>query len=430
MVACAFTLCADTPCRAQSLKDQIAGIFSDVLELQLGGSPGAHGQHFSPANVATSAATIDALSNLISASTSNFTFSSATAGVTYDLSSGVPVRSTSSLGPVFAERAETLGRNRLNVGWNFSFLNQSRLRGLPLSDMAFTFTHEDVGAPGLGDSDNELDTIDLAMNMGLQSTVVVFSTSYGITDRLDLGVALPLIDLELQAEPFANINSFTYVANDSANHFYGGTRTDPTLTYQGTTIKNDAVGVGDVLVRGKYYFIASKPVQLAGLLDIRLPTGDEEDFLGAGSTTLRPMVIVSGHVGDFGPHANLGYNFRTSDLQRDDIEFIAGFDQKLTDDVTFAVDLLGRFQVGDQVAAFDFPRTATISRPIADGVYSRTEQLTNIPDATRDHIIDLSAGIRFAPKPSVMVVGNIIVPLNNGGLRSDVIPTIGIEFTL
>jgi hypothetical protein len=135
-------------------------------------------------------------------------------------------------------------------------------------------------------------------------------------------------------------------------------------------------------------------------------------------------------VGDFGPHANLGYNFRTSDLQRDDIEFIAGFDQKLTDDVTFAVDLLGRFQVGDQVAAFDFPRTATISRPIADGVYSRTEQLTNIPDATRDDIIDLSAGIRFAPKPSVMVVGNIIVPLNNGGLRSDVIPTIGIEFTL
>ncbi len=423
-------LFAAAPARAQSLRDQIAGMFHNALEIQLAGSPAQHGEHFSPSNVATSQTTIDALGNFIASSTSNFAFSSSTAGVTYDLSSGVPVRSTSSLGPIFSERAETLGRNRINIGWNFSYLNQSHLRGVPLQDLKFTFTHEDVGKPGLGDSPNELDTIDLSMNMKFSSTVLVFFTSYGVADHVDVGLAIPIIDNQLEADPYSVINSFTYLSNDSANHYYGGTQTDPILTYQGAHIKNDAVGIGDILLRGKYQFASQGTVHAAGLLDIHLPTGDEADFLGSGSTSVRALLIASGTMGDFGPHVNAGYTYRSSDLQRDQIDFAAGFDQKITDAITFASDVLGRFQVGSEVAALRFPQTAVITRPIADGVYTRTVQLTNIPDWSRDDLVDLSAGFRFAPNASVMVVGNVIVPLNNGGLRSGVIPTLGIEFTL
>jgi len=309
-------------------------------------------------------------------------------------------------------------------------LNQSRLRSVPLRDVAFTFTHEDVNAPGLGDSDNELDTIELSMNMQLSSTVVVFFSSYGVTDRVDVGLALPFVDMQLKAEPFSQINSFTFAANDSANHFYGGTRVDPILTYHGKKLDDDAVGIGDVLLRAKYSILLDTAVQMAAMLDVRLPTGDEANFLGAGSTSARAMLIVSGHRGDFGPHANVGYNYRSSDLQNDSVDFIAGFDQKLTEDVTFAADVLGRFQVGDNSAALTFPQTAVIKRPVNNSYYTRTVQLTNIPDASRDDLVDLSAGLRFAPKPSVMMVGNIIVHLNSGGLRSDVVPTLGIEFTL
>jgi len=415
---------------ASSLKQQIENIFSNVLDIEIAGSPGEHGMHFSPNNVASSQATIDALVNSISASISNFSFSSTAAGVTYDLSTGVPVRSTTSLGPIFSERAQTLGKNRINVGWNFSFLNHSSLRGIDTQDFRFTFVHQDVGAPGLGDSDNELDTIDLQMNLDINSTVAVFFTSYGVTDHIDLGFALPIINTELSADPISTINSFTFLANDSANHYFGGTQRDPILVSIQDPIKDDAVGIGDLLLRAKYHFYDHKDLHIAGMADVRLPTGSEEDFQGSGSAAYRLLLIASGTRGDFGPHANVGYNFRTSDLLRDVIELAAGFDQKVTDALTFAGDFLGRWEVGSEIASLRFPETAIISRPAGDGEWSRVVELTNLKNQSRDDIYDVSAGFRFAPKASVMLVGNVIVPLNRDGLRSDIVPTIGVEFTL
>jgi len=425
----AFLFCAETA-NASSLKQQIEDIFSNVLDIEIAGSPGEHGMHFSPNNVASSQATIDALSNSISASISNFSFSSTAAGVTYDLSSGVPERTTTSLGPIFAERAQTLGKNRINIGWNFSFLSHSSLRGLDTEDFRFTFVHQDVGAPGLGDSDNELDTIDLQMNLDINSTVAVFFTSYGVGDHIDVGFALPIINTELSAEPVSTINSFTFLANDSANHYFGGTQRDPVLVSYQDPIKDDAVGIGDILLRAKYHFFDRANAHLAGLLDVRLPTGSEEDFQGAGSAAYRLLFIASGTRGDFGPHANVGYNLRTSELLRDVVELTAGFDQKVTDELTFAGDFLARWEVGSEIESLRFPESAYISRPAGDGEWSRVVELTNLENQSRDDIYDVSAGFRFAPKASVMLVGNVIVPLNSDGLRSNIVPTIGVEFTL
>ena len=44
-------------------------------------------------------------------------------------------------------------------------------------------------------------------------------------------------------------------------------------------------------------------------IDLRLPTGDEDDLLGTGATQTKVQFIASGEYGLFAPHASFGYTF-------------------------------------------------------------------------------------------------------------------------
>ena len=52
---------------------------------------------------------------------------------------------------------------------------------------------------------------------------------------------------------------------------------------------------------------------------------------------------------------------------------------------------------------------------------------TNLP-SDRDDIVDLSAGFKFTTDFQMNIVTNVLVPLNNGGLRADVLWTLGLEY--
>ena len=70
-----------------------------------------------------------ALSNLNSAITSAVGFSafnSPVSGVTFDLSSGIPVATQESLGPLLTERATTIGKNRLNISFAYTRVDFKR----------------------------------------------------------------------------------------------------------------------------------------------------------------------------------------------------------------------------------------------------------------------------------------------------------------
>ncbi len=411
---------------AQSLKQQINGVFDEVLNLEL--SPGEHGEHFLPVNVAASRAVINSLNNFIGNSVASFPLSSSTAGVTFDFSSGKPVPTSTSFGPIYSERAQTLGSGRINMGLSFTYIKFTKVRGLPTEDMRLTFTHQDVGEPGLGDSPNEFDTMDLFMNMDIRASVFAFYFTYGITDRLDIGVAVPFTNVQLKADPIAYMNSYTWVSNDSANHYFGGTQTEPELTRTPEAIDDDATGVGDIAIRAKYNFVREKLIDFSALAEYRLATGDADNFLGTGYSTLRFSLIGSKILGNFAPHLNLGYIKRFTDVDRDEIEFIFGYDQKIAETFTLVIDLLGRFDLGDQPDSQKFPEDATLRYTVGSTDYIEKISLTNIPAYSHDNLIDAAFGFKFNPKSSLLIMGNVFVPLNSGGLRADFIPTLGIEF--
>jgi len=410
---------------AQSLKQQINGIFDEVLNLEL--SPGEHGEHFLPVNVAASQAVINSLNNFIGNSVASFPLSSSTAGVTFDFSSGKPIPTSTSFGPIYSERAQTLGSGRINLGLNFTYLKFTKVRGLPTEDMRLTFTHQDVGEPGLGDSPNEFDTMDLFMNMDIRASVFAFYFTFGVTDRFDIGLAVPFTNVQLKANPAAYMNSYTWVSNDSANHYFGGTQTEPELTREPTPIDDDATGIGDIAVRAKYNFVREKLIDFAALAEYRMATGDADNFLGTGYSSLRFSLIGSKILGDFAPHLNLGYIKRFTDEDRDELEFILGYDQKIAESFTLVIDLLGRFDLGDQPESQKFPQDATLNYTVGSTAYEEKISLTNIPSYSHDNLIDAAFGFKFNPKESLLIMGNVFVPLNSGGLRPDFIPTLGLE---
>ncbi len=419
--------------QTENLRGTLEEVFSDVLDLELGG-PGAHGDHFKPANVGASARIIDALGNFISASASSFPLSSTTPGVVFDFSSGVPVAATTSAGPIFAENATTIGKGGLTFGGTVSHLNLAKLRGVRTQDMVFAFTHEDVGDPGLGDSPNEYDYIELNMDLDLSATVAAFQATYGLLDRIDLGIAIPFVSVSMQGDPVARLNSYTLASTGAANHFFGGgTPEAPSLTLRPTPLDESASGIGDISLRGKLHLLAGAQGDVALLLEARLPTGDEENFLGSGSASFKTMFITSGQWGSINPHLNLAYDRRSSDFERDQIELTWGFDQKATDELTIVVEWAGEFEMGDEIDALRFPGLTPIGQyEGGDGNTYAAQYVTpsNIPNRSQDNIMNSALGVKYTPSPKLTLIANVIFPLNDGGLRSSWIPTVGLSISL
>jgi hypothetical protein len=70
---------------------------------------------------------------------------------------------------------------------------------------------------------------------------------------------------------------------------------------------------GDVIVRDKYQFFEGEREGWAAGIDARLPTGDEENFIGSGALGLKPFVIFPTR-GRISPHATAGYELNGNSL--------------------------------------------------------------------------------------------------------------------
>src|SRR6185295_9581881 len=165
---------------------------------------------------------------------------------------------------------------------------------------------------------------------------VAFAT-YGLTDRIDIGVAVPFVSTSIDGTSLGQIVPF----GPNPAHYFGGTASNPILSAV-AGVKGSASGVGDLAVRAKVNLSpsGSSRTGFALLGDVRLPTGKEDDFLGSGSTSTRVLAIVSSRIGDFAPHANAGMAIRGGDDQQNALLATAGFDHLLVPWATFAFDFI------------------------------------------------------------------------------------------
>jgi hypothetical protein len=263
----------------------------------------------------------------------------------------------------------------------------------------------------------ENDVIDVTLDLDVRVDVTAFSMTYGLTDRIDVGVVVPVVSTSLEGTSVAEVNPF---GPPPVAHFFGGTTTSPVLTAS-RSVEGTATGLGDVAVRLKANVRDDGRTHLALLGDARFATGSAEDLLGSGHFLARGLAILSARVGAFSPHANVGYLFRQGASQNDAMLATLGFDHLLGEHVTLAADVVSELQVGQS--------RLTLPQPVHyDFPYRRIVVPTTIPE-TRDDIVNGSFGFKFSAAHALTIVTNALVPLNNGGLRAGVAYTAGVEYS-
>ena len=438
LLTAALAFLAGQPLQAQHLRDKLSDLFifgSGGTPLNLGGTSDPnnpesiriHGNHFVPAASASNGTVISFLTNSIGGNVSNVPVSATSGGSTFSFQGGVPIRTSPSAGPILGERAQTLGRGRLLVGLARTGVHFRTLRGVDLGHLRFTFTHANTDFPGcdsiangdcslLGVPTLENETIDLNLALDIRLTITSFLLTYGLNDRIDVGVVLPLVSVSLDGTSNAQINPF---GPPPAVHFFGGTPDNPILTAS-RTVDGSTTGLGDIDGRVKVSLRRGEPLSVSVLGDVRFPTGSESNLLGSGAWGVRGLAILSAHFGAFSPHANVGYLYRGGQFENDAVLATVGFDNLLAPWATLAIDVLSALQVGE--SPLQVPGPVMIEAP-----YHREVIPTVIPD-TRDDLVAGSVGVKLTAAPGLMVVANGAWSLNRGGLRPDVIWTAGLEY--
>jgi hypothetical protein len=356
------------------------------------------------------------MTSSIATSLVNLPFTSATSGVTFTLVEGVPVATSVSGGPIFAERSQTLGRGRLLAGINVNGLAMDDIRGTPLDDLQFRFTHENVADADLGDPPYERDVIVVDTDMRLSLTATSVFASYGLLDALDVGILVPIVRASLSGRSHAHFDPFD--PNFSPHQF--GTEAEPVDTASSST-SGTATGIGDIALRAKVNVRQTDQVGFAILMDARLPTGDTANFLGSGAATLRALGVASMRLGDFSPHVNAGLALRSGDSQHNSVLATIGFDHLVSPDVSIAGELIGDFTVG--ASGLLLPEPVVFTEPTVQSV-----DLTDIPGG-KDDLVHASFGAKVALPPHYRLVGNLLFPLADAGLAPKFLWTVGVERT-
>ena len=419
VVALLLLLAVPSLTAAQSLRDQFTQLFTfgNCGEpLCLAGALPGHGNHFIPATTSAANDLLDLLANSLAASISNTPIGSTSSGVTYQFVGGLPVKTATSGGPIFGERAQTLGKGRFFVASNVSAMHFERLRGVRMDDVQFNFTHENTPPTDtLGRPFFENDVIGVNVGMNVNLIVTTFVASYGVVDGVDLSVAVPLVHTSVEGTSLATIHP----AGFPSPHRFAGTDSAPVMTAV-SGMDGSATGVGDIAARLKINLTQSNSFGASVLFDGRFPTGDEANLLGSGAFSGRGFAIASAKFGTLSPHVNLGYVFRDAQLANNSIVGVLGFDNAVSTSTTLAVDLLSEWQLGD--SKLQIPGPVQYQYP-----YPHTVDPTNIP-AQPDDFMSASVGFKFQTPHGILLVANALFPLRNSGMQPSVVWTGGLEY--
>jgi hypothetical protein len=348
---------------------------------------------------------------------------------TFDAASGTFQRTTNSFGPAFADRALTNGRKKFTFGANYQYSRYSSFEGQKLDsgDIKFYLTHEDVP----GDLFFEGDLIEAALRLDLKSATTTVFASYGVTDTFDVAVAVPIVRVTMDATIDARVMRLATGEASEIHAFPGGGAT------QSFSDAGEASGIGDVLVRAKYRFASRAGGGLAAGVDLRLPTGDSDELLGAGAASATFTLIGSASRGRFGPHFNVGFGTAgESDVANlsNEVNYKVGTEFVASPRVTLSADLVGRslidagsLRLTDVTHSYRTD-TGAVGSTVLQEYAPRVPSGGGLLDGSLN-LLSLAIGGKINLVNNLLLNANVLVALNNAGLSARVTPVIGFDYT-
>lgn len=398
------------------------------------------------------------INNLLAAQLSSFPLSSSAGGFTWRFEpvTGTFNRASDSFGPIFAERALTIGRRKWNVGVNYQHVGFDQLDGKALVGgelTGYTGLPLYYGSTARPDGVFFQEALDLHLTT---DTVNVFAT-YGLGDRLDVGVAVPTIHVSVKATTISKWgNTISGIGNPTQpgdeyacdsywiNWIQFATEMPnpiyrPPVTPNGCGLKSEAsgsaTGIGDIVLRTKYLMLESQGGGVAAGVDLRLPTGDEENLLGIAGAQTKLFVAASTGLGRVSPHVNLGYTVSgatdtaeaAGSAPPDEINYAGGADVAVSLHTTIAFDVVGRTLLGIGTLR-EQPSDFHTRGGNPNGVPIPYQELRLVPNADL-HLLLGSTGIKFNPLANLLVTANVLFPLSDRGLTDRLTWLLGFEYS-
>jgi hypothetical protein len=207
----------------------------------------------------------------------------------------------------------------------------------------------------------------------------------------------------------------------------------------------DATGIGDITLRGKYEVIRGEKFVGSIGLGVRFPSGDAKTFLGTGAYGVTPFGALT-YASKLSPHVRFGYEWNSHSVLSGDPTGLAGapstaslpaawlysggVDYRAAKRLTLAADLIGqRVLSASRLSLGSYPRL-----PETDGnTDPRTESLIAVPSikpVTSGYSSDaVAVGGKIRLWGELILVGNATIRVDDGGLRANVVPLVGLSWS-
>lgn len=302
---------------------------------------------------------------------------------------GTVERASDTFGPFYVERALTAGAGTASFGFTFQYAAFQSLDGYDLrSGTLVTVANQFV------DESAPFDVEKLTLNISTKTAT--FFTNVGITDRIDIGAAVPVVRLDIT-----------------------GTRLN---TYRGRTALQasavaDTVGLGDIAVRSKIRLTPSGPGAIAAGVEARLPTGRQEDLLGAGDFAMRFLGLASYESGPTSVYGNFGVG--TGGIGSD-ISYGGAAAFAATSRLTLVGEFLGR-----RIAGLQRITPVVAPHPRVAGVATTRLVPTGDDQRTAFGVV----GFKWNIAGTWLLHANVLVPLTDSGLTTTVTPTVAFDYS-
>jgi len=383
---------------------------------------------------------------------------------------GVP--SHYALGNV-ALHAGAIGRGRVSAAFNYQTNAFGSLDGTSLDSGRLGFVFKPPVGTQTAFGQNVLQE---SISLRLQREAATFSLVYGVADRLDIGLAVPFVRMDMEGRADATIYRSSAPSPD--RYYFDVYPSTPVQTsacsassvdvpgvnragQPATNIANApydmvelatrtvyrrcvADGLGDVTAHARYQIAPIGASALAATFDVQFPTGNADDLLGTGTTRATAAAVWSRRAARVDPHVSAGYTHsfgRTTSVFNtvlpdgtptpqplslrlpDEINFAVGADIQLVSRLTTSVNLVGR-HIQD-LRRFRIDSSTAAALGPADGVVPGT---LVVGDGTGADLLVGVFAAQVALTDRTLLKGSILFPAFGNGLKPKAGAGVGLGF--
>ena len=378
----------------------------------------------------------------------------------FDRKLGIPVEANQNLGSILTQRANTVGRHKLFLGFTYQRFVFQTIDGVKLSNLPSVYqfgtiqttnaANQNVTIAEYGASHNSV-----SANLSQYAGIVAF----GLTDPIDISATVPFERVSLSAGN-SNLQEAFVTTLTGTSTIIGTSASNRSNNTQ--SIAGSATGFGDIVISAKGTVFNGEKAKLAVGVETRLPTGDQYNLLGTGAWGVKPYFAFS-RSGRVTPHANVGYQWNNySNLYINSCYFIpagaagscassaglptlrlppsidysGGADIGIVKRLSVVADLIGQHYFNAPRVTKPVPASSAnipgvpIPNPLNNASIATFNNSQTVQVTTGGiNWNNLAVGLKWNPFSRFVFSGNALIRLDNGSLRpARFVPLLGVSY--